>query len=223
MSEIEAHPDNHSTSLTLLERLWSNDGVAWKRLTVLYGPTVYGWCRAAGLQPEDAADITQNVFQAVYTGFNRFRKDRPGDRFRDWLWTVTRHRIIDHLRKLRSAPVGVGGSEAHMQWQQLQEPPLSTDGDSSAEESETAQLVRRALELVRTEFEPRTWQACLRTTVEGHAVADVASELGMSPGAVYVARSRVLKRIREELDGLVNVPPDADGLDSKSPAVTPAE
>ena len=105
---------------TLLQRLWSNDIVAWKRFTELYGPTVYGWCRTAGLQPEDASDITQNVFQAVYTGLNRFRKDRPGDRFRDWLWTVTRHRIIDHLRKLRSAPVGVGGSEAHMQWQQMQ-------------------------------------------------------------------------------------------------------
>ncbi len=202
----DSQVDEQRTSHTLLGRLRAQDAAAWERLSQLYGPMVYGWCRGAGLQPEDAADITQNVFQAVFTGLNRFRKDKPHDRFRDWLWTVSRHRIIDHIRKLRSAAVGAGGSSAHMRWQQIPEALPPDELDPVTESSETTQVVRRALELVRMEFEPQTWQACLRTTVEGHAVADVAQELGMSAGAVYVARSRVLKRIRQELEGLMNVP-----------------
>ncbi len=210
----EAPSDDRATSLTLLKRLRTNDVEAWKRLSELYGPTVYGWCRAAGLQPEDSADITQNAFQAVFTGFHRFRKDRPGDRFRDWLWTITRHRIIDYFRRLRMAAVGVGGSSAHRHWQLRPDETLQGDASSVVSKSETAQLVRRALELVRQEFEPRTWQACLRTTMEGHAVADVALELEMSPGAVYVARSRVLKRIRQELEGLMTFSEDPSPTDS---------
>lgn len=204
--ESDSHEDDERTSVTLLGRLKSNDPGAWERLSQLYGPMVYAWARKASLQPEDAADVTQTVFQAVFTGFHRFRKERPSDRFRDWLWTITRNRVIDHVRKLRSAPVGTGGSEAQMQWQQLPEDLLPEEVTPVSEASETTQLVRRALELVRSEFETKTWQACWKTTVDGISVADVAVELEMSTGAIYVARSRVLKRIRQELEGLVQVP-----------------
>lgn len=218
--ESNSHSDDSherdSTSVTLLGRLKSNDPAAWERLSQLYGPMVYAWARRANLQPEDAADVTQTVFQAVFTGFHRFRKEHPGDRFRDWLWTITRHRVIDHVRKLRSAAIGMGGSTAQMQWQQLPEDLLPEEVAPAIEVSETTQLVRRALELARSEFELRTWQACWKTTVEGLAVADVAAELQMSTGAIYVARSRVLKRIREELEGLVQVP--ADSSDPEKPS-----
>lgn len=208
----EPQSDNPSTSHSLLKRLRSNDAEAWKRLSELYGPLVYGWCRAAGLQPEDSADTTQNVFQAVFVGFKSFRKERPGDRFRSWLWTITRHRVIDHVRGIKESPVGRGGSSAHLQTLQWPAEEMPEEQPSEMVVSETAQLVRRALELVRTEFEPRTWTACLKTTMDGLAIPDVAAELGMTTGAVYVARSRVLKRIREELEGFVNIPlegPDA--------------
>lgn len=204
MSELEN--DEHRTSVTLLGRLKSNDPKAWERLSELYGPLVYSWARRAGLQPEDAADVTQMVFQSVFTGFVHFRKDRPSDRFRDWLWTITRHRVIDHIRKLRSAAVGTGGSDAQVQWQQLPEDLFPEEADASTEASETILLVRRALELVRAEFENKTWLACLRTTIDGASVADVANELEMTVGAVYVARSRVLKRLRQELESLVVIP-----------------
>lgn len=206
----DSQEDDSRTPLTLLGRLKSNDPGAWDRLSRLYGPMVYAWARRANLQPEDAADITQTVFQSIFTGFHRFRKERPSDRFRDWLWTITRHRMIDHFRKLRSAAIGMGGSDAHVQWQQLPEDLWPEGIDLNAESSETTYLVRRALELVRSEFEPKTWQACWKTTVEGATVTDVATELGMSSGAIYVARSRVLKRIRQELEGLMQIPSDTD-------------
>lgn len=212
----DSEDDELRTSFTLLGRLRSNDPLAWERLSELYGPLVYGWIRRAGLQPEDSADVTQTVFQSVFVGFARFRKDRPTDRFRDWLWTITRNRTIDHVRKMRSAAIGMGGSDVHAQWQQLPEDLLPEAPDAATEASETTLLVRRALDLVRSEFEPRTWQACWKTTVEGIPVSDVAAELEMSTGAVYVAKSRVLKRIRQELESLVAVP-DAFPNDSSSP------
>ncbi|RLS55135.1 MAG: sigma-70 family RNA polymerase sigma factor [Planctomycetota bacterium] len=204
----ESESNNASTSHSLLMRLRTNDVQAWKRLSELYGPMVYGWCRAAGLKPEDAADATQNVFQSVFTGFMKFRKERPGDRFRGWLWTITRNRVNDYFRQEKDAPAGRGGSSAHphtLQWPQNLMP---EEQDPETMVTETAQLVRRALELVQAEFEIRTWQACLKTTMDGQSVADVAAELKMTVGAVYVARSRVLKRIREELEGFVEISPD---------------
>ena len=195
------HETDSSTNSSLLYRAVSQDREAWRRLSELYGPVVYGWVRAAGFKEHDAADIVQEVFQAVFSSLHRFRGDRPTDSFRGWLGTITHRRACDHLRKRAGRPPADGGTEALAMLQQipdrLPEEGLAEDANNHAE------LIHRALELVRPEFADHTWQACMQTAVEGRRPADVAAELGMSVGAVYVARSRVLKRLKKELEGLV--------------------
>jgi RNA polymerase sigma-70 factor (ECF subfamily) len=102
MNQLDASA-NSETSSSLLHRARGRDPEAWQRLSELYGPVVYGWVRAAGVREHDAADIVQDVFQAVFTSLGRFRQDRPTDRFRDWLWTITRRRAIDLARTRQSA------------------------------------------------------------------------------------------------------------------------
>jgi RNA polymerase sigma-70 factor, ECF subfamily len=200
MNQLEQNA-NSETSSSLLHRARSRDPEAWRRLAELYGPVVYGWVRAAGIREHDAADIVQDVFQAVFTSLARFRQDKPTDRFRDWLWTITRRRAIDLVRKRANQPAGAGGEEAHALLQEL--PQRLPEQAAPDADGAHADLVRRALELVRPEFADHTWQACMQTAVEGRRPADVGADLEMTIGAVYVARSRVLKRLRKELEGLV--------------------
>jgi len=190
-----------ATSPTLLVCLRARDAEAWRRLSELYGPIVYGWIRSQGVGEQDAADLVQEVFLSVHQSIERFRKEQPNDSFRSWLWTITRRRIQDHFRKQAKTPAAVGGSEANAQFQEIPEP-MSED-DAEAPSTTEGQVFRCALELIRGEFEQRTWQACMLTAVESRTTSEAAAELVMSLGAVYLARSRVLKRLREELEGLL--------------------
>jgi RNA polymerase sigma-70 factor (ECF subfamily) len=183
----------------LLARVRANEPEAWERLVNLYGPLVLSWCRGKGLQDQDSADIFQDVFQAVVASVGSFRKERQGDTFRGWLRRITQNKVRDHFRKRRREAQGEGGSSAQKRMAQLAEPPLVED---LAPEEECG-LFARALDLIRGEFEPRTWAAFWRTAVEGRVPRDVATELSMSPGAVRVAKSRVLHRLREELGDLM--------------------
>ena len=140
------------------------------------------------------------MFAAVHADVGRFRRDRPGDSFGAWLRTVTRHRVCDHFRRRQGQPVADGGSSAYQRLLGLAE---------TEEEPSTARPVekegpfsRRVLELIRTEFEVRTWDAFWRIVVDGQPPAAVAAALGMSLPAVYKAKSRVLRRLRQELGGL---------------------
>lgn len=193
--------DDPITSMTLVDRLKRHDPAAWRQLVELYGPLVYSWVRLSGLNEHDAADVVQEVFSAVHASLDRFHKERSTDRFRDWLWTIAKRRTCDHLRKLGRQTAAQGGTDAYQHLQSFPEE-MPTGEDSNIASAE-AELVRRALALVRDEFEDRTWQACLLTAVEGRKPAEVAKELAMSVGALYVARSRVLKRLRQELGDLL--------------------
>ena len=193
---------NDSTATSLIVRVRSADPDAWEKLTRLYGPVVYGWARQAGLQPYDASDVMQNVFQAVTQHIVRFRKDLRTDSFRGWLWTITRNKILDHFRGLKPMAKPIGGSDAYQQLQQLAERPPSRESPSGS--IELSGLRRRALKLVQGSFENRTWRAFWRTAVEGDSPADVAADLEISTWAVYKARSRVLQRLREEFQGLID-------------------
>jgi RNA polymerase sigma-70 factor (ECF subfamily) len=185
-----------STSLSLLERVRANDGDAWRHLVHIYGPVVFHWSARAGLRSEDAADILQEVFQAVAMQIKSFRRDRPGDTFRGWLWAIARHKIADHFRSTGQQAQAVGGSDALQQMLALAEPPAA-DPSASSEN-----LAQHALELIRTDFEERTWQAFWRVTIEDRLPKDVAVELGMTVDAIRMAKSRVLRRLREELADL---------------------
>ena len=199
-SSADARPDPSSISSTLLERVRARRPEAWQRLVDLYGPLVYRWCRQLGVNRSDSPDIVQQVFAAVIADVGRFRRDRPGDSFGAWLRTITRHRVSDHFRLRQGQASADGGTEAYQRLQSIAE---------AEEESATAQPVeqearfsRRLLELVRAEFESRTWDVFWRIVVDGQPTAEVAAALNMSLPAVYKAKSRVLRRLRQELGGL---------------------
>jgi len=161
-----------STSVSLLDRVKDCEQDAWVRLVELYSPLIYLWCRQAGLQAADAADVRQDVFRAVARKIGDFRHDRPGDTFRGWLRTITRNRIRDFFSSARAAAgrgAGAGGSEALLNLQQVAQSPEKneTDADVSTrdEQSESRLLYRRAVELIRREFEERTWLAFWRVVV----------------------------------------------------------
>ncbi len=191
-----------STSASLLVRVQANDPEAWTRLVKLYGPVVYRWARGAGLQPSDAADVTQDVFEAVTTHIGRFSHARPADTFRGWLWTVARNRIRDFYRDRRDHEHAAGGTDARRQLEQLAERPPDSNSDIGS--AELGGVRRRVIELVRQEFDARTWTAFWRSAIEGDRPADVADDLGVTVWAVYKARARVLQRLRIELEGLVD-------------------
>jgi RNA polymerase sigma-70 factor, ECF subfamily len=189
-----------STSSSLIVRAIARDADAWRRLSALYAPLVYRWARRANLQSHDAADVVQEVFRGVATHLADFRRDRPGDSFRGWLWTITRNKVRDHYRR-RAARQEDDGAAAQAR---LQEAAEATDDDTSAPATDAnMELAHRVLSLVQGDFEPRTWQAFWRTAINGASPRDVGDELSMTIGAVYMAKSRVLARIRQELTGLM--------------------
>lgn len=189
------------TSFSLLDRVAGHDQEAWDRLVKLYTPLVYYWCRQGGATGEDVHDIVQEVFHALSTNLGQFHRDRPGVTFRGWLRGIARHKILDHFKRRRQQPLAEGGSDA---WQRFQETPDPLADTSDADgDAELTGLYHRALEMVRSEFEPRSWQAFWRSAVEQQAVVDVAADLGMTEAAVRKAKSRVLRRLKEEVGDLI--------------------
>jgi RNA polymerase sigma-70 factor (ECF subfamily) len=191
-----------ATSRSLLIRVNADEPEAWDRLVHLYAPLVLHWCRGKGLQDPDVADIFQEVFRAVVASVGGFRRDREGDTFRGWLRRITQNKLHDYFRRLDREARGAGGSSARDRFAQMPEPQPREDDLEPDDDGERA-LFARAIELIRAEFEERTWAAFWRTAVDGRAAKDVAADLGMSPGAVRVAKSRVLHRLREELGDLM--------------------
>ena len=195
-----------TTSLSLLERMKTREQDAWERFATLYGHIVLSMCRRAGLQPADREDVFQEVALAVARHLAQFRHDRPGDTFRGWLRSITRTKILDVYRRLGRQPKILGGTAAHQLVQGVCSRCIDEDdGDAdAARQWEDSILAHEAVKLVRNEFEDRTWQAFWRTVAGGLSASVAADQLGMSPGAVRVAKSRVLRRIRDELGGLID-------------------
>lgn len=192
-----------STSVSLLERVLDRDTEAWNHLYYLYTPLVAHWCQAWGVQGPDADDLRQEVFQAVATGLPTFRRDRPGDSFRGWLRAIARRKFLDYCRRQDRQPTAQGGTTAQLYFLQVAAP-VETDQDDPP--LEIRRLHHRALDLVRSQFELRTWQAFWRSAVEGAAPADVGRELAMTPAAVRQAKSRVLRRLKLEFADLLAPP-----------------
>lgn len=182
----------------LLTRAQERDHAAWERLVHIFGPLVYDWCRHHGLQPSDAENVGQDVFLAVSRNLHRFRHDERRHSFTRWLRTITTNKIRDFWRTRAKEPPGEGGSDAQLALQRLE------NGANEAEEclptyDESRFVYSRLIECVRRDFEEITWKAFYLVAVEEQKVPDVAAELGISPNAVYLAKSRVLRRLRESL------------------------
>jgi len=196
-SSQRAKNDSGSISSTLLERMRAMRPEAWGRFVEVYTPVVYGWCRGSGLNEHDASDVVQEVFTSVARGVSSFRHRKPADSFRAWLATITRNRIRDFFRRQHRLPAAVGGTDAQQHLANLPEP-----SEAGSSQQLDAAISRRILELVRAEFEERTWDAFWRTVVEGQSPNDVAADLSVSVFVVYQAKSRVLRRLRERLGEL---------------------
>lgn len=197
-----------STSRSMLADAKLAVPAAWERLVRLYAPLVASWCRRWGVAEQDIADLLQDVFSALARNLHRFRSECPTDTFRGWLSTITRNKVHDHFRRLIREPDAAGGSEAAFRLQQFPDiglARLSSESDSTTDPRDDIllnDLLRKALESIRGEFHEQTWRAFWGVVVDGRATADVASDLGMQPGTVRVAKSRVLIRLRRELGEL---------------------
>ena len=182
-----------SCGTSLIIRLCENDSLAWNQLVELYGPLVFHWCSVSRIQSSDAADIMQEVFASAVKSIHRF-ESRPGHSVRGWLWTIARNKMNDHWRKQNRQDNAIGGTNAHWQMEQVPQTDDPPTGDV-----ETSRLLHRALNQIKDDFADQTWAAFWQSAIEGRDTNSIAQELGLSPNSVRQAKSRVLRRLREQL------------------------
>lgn len=185
-------------SLLVQIRDGTNHG-AWQEFINLYGPVVYGFARKRGLQDADAADLMQDVMRSVSTSIGRLDYDRNQGTFRGWLFTITRNKVFNFLSSRRIRPQGSGDTTTN---RMLDTQPDTNDGSETWEIEYQRRLASLAMERVKVEFQDSTWRAFWLTAVDGVSVAEVARQVGLSPGAIYVAKSRVLARLKEEVEAM---------------------
>ena len=189
------------TSVSLLERLTgapTDDD--WRRLDELYRPLLRAWMARAGVASADADDLIQEVLLVVFREVGGFERRGTGA-FRAWLRIILTHRVRDYFRACRHRPTATGDSDFLRSLHELESPDseLSRQWDREHDEYVTTSLLRR----VQGDFAPATWRAFQRHALEGAPAAQVAEELGLSLNSVLLAKSRVCKRVRQELAGLV--------------------
>ena len=190
--------DSPQTRASLLVQL--RDGTnhaAWQEFIKLYGPVVYGFARKRGLQDADAADLMQEVMRSVSAAIGRLDYDQNQGTFRGWLFTITRNKIFTFLSARRIRPQGSGDTTTNRLLEQHAD---GEDGSQAWELEYQRRVAALAMERVKGEFQESTWRAFWLTAVEGRAVGDVTRQVGLSAGAIYVAKSRVLARLKEEVE-----------------------
>lgn len=186
----------NTTSPSLLQRLRQPDArEAWARFVHLYTPLLHHWARRLGLPAQESADFVQDVLVKLVQTLPHFTYDR-NRRFRGWLWTVTINQWRQQCRRRQQLETATDGDRAV-------EAAVPDGVELLAEDEYRNYLVGRALRLMQTEFQPATWKAFWECVAAGRPAADVGAKLGMSVNAVYAAKSRVLRRLREELDGFL--------------------
>jgi RNA polymerase sigma-70 factor (ECF subfamily) len=190
--------DAPGTRASLLARIRdARDDQAWGEFVDLYAPVVYAFARRSGLQDADAADLTQEVLRAVTRGAGRLDYDPARGSFRGWLFTLARNKLRNFLTRRRQHDRGAGGTDAH---RLLEAQPDPHDLEAELWDGEyRRRLFAWAAERVRAECHETTWLAFWRTAVEGRPAEEVSGELGMTVAAVYVAKSRVMARLREQV------------------------
>ncbi len=196
-----------ATRASLLLRLKDHrNNTAWAEFLSIYMPLLHSYAMKAGLQDSDAADIAQETIRQVFRNINRFDYQPNRGSFRGWLFTIARNLIRKHANKGAKATAGTGDSDM-LELLHQQASPETTD---QWESDYRMRIFHLAAEKVRQEFRQNTWQAFWRSVVEGTEITALVQELGMSAGAIYIARSRVTARIRDEAARL-----DADDGDKR--------
>ena len=183
-----------TTSLTLLERVRQpSDQTAWDRFVSLYSPLLFAFARRAGMNESDAADVVQDVFLVLMAELPGFEYDAARKNFRGWLKTITVNKCRERQRR-RQPAISPGGDEIGLS---------AVVDDATVEafwDGEYRQhLVAQALRLMQSDFESQTWQAAWLALTTDRTAADIGQELGLAEASVWVAKSRVLRKLRQEM------------------------
>ena len=197
--------ESDETSATLLGRVGKDPGdrVAWEAFVACYGPKIRGWCRQRGLQPADAEDVTQDVLLRLSRALKTFTYD-PSRTFRGWLRSVTQHALSDFASERRRRP-GMGSGDDRVR-EVLGTVQARDELLARLEEQFDREVVAQACATVRSRVEAQTWEAFRLITSEGRSGEEVAAQLGLNVMAVFKAKSRVIRFLREEVKRLNGEP-----------------
>jgi RNA polymerase sigma-70 factor (ECF subfamily) len=192
------------TSVSLLERLKSPeaDDASWRRLHEIYEPWIRQWLSRVPDLGDEAHDLTQEVLMVVIRELPAFERQRDGS-FRRWLGNVVANRVRSHWKRRKRQPrVGAGSDSVYGFLEQLEDPTSALSRQWDREHDEF--VLRRLMATVERDFNSTTWQAFRRCALDGESPTAVAADLGVSVNAVLMAKSRVLRRLREEAAGLID-------------------
>jgi RNA polymerase sigma factor (sigma-70 family) len=193
--------DSVTTRPSLLVRIRDpRDRQAWADFVEIYAPMIYGFAQKQGLQDADAADLTQEVLSAVARSAGRLDYDPARGSFRGWLFTVVRNELRDFAAVRRRHLSGTGDTGMK---QRLEQQPAPEEDEAAAWDCDyERQLFALATEQVRRDFQESTWQAFWLTAIQGKSGKEVASILGLTSAAVYLAKRRVITRLKQQIDYL---------------------
>ena len=192
----------NETRQSLLLRAQTGETAAWKDLTGLYRPLILGWLNRQGVPAGDLEDLSQEVLLSVVKHLPGFQHSGQRGALRSWLCTIVCSRTADYWRAIDAGTRASGGSGAAAALQQIADP--DSDLNRQWDEEHDRYVLDCLLDLVEEEFEPATLRAFRRLALDGASGEEAAQELGLSVAAVYVAKSRVLQRIRQEAEGLID-------------------
>lgn len=194
---------NPETRHSLLLRLQDRDDArAWEEFVEIYEPMLYRLIRQRGLQHADAQELTQDAMLAVAGAIDRWDADPQRGSFRGWLFRIARNMTVNFLTRRRPEQQGAGGTDFQMLLERRPAP--AADAAADFEQEYQREVFDWAARQVRGEFRESTWQAFWRTAVEGEPIPETGAALGLSLGAVYMARSRVMARIKARVEELEN-------------------
>jgi RNA polymerase sigma-70 factor (ECF subfamily) len=180
-----------------------NDHAAWSQFVEIYTPLIFGYCRGRGLREGDAADVAQETMRAVVKAIGKFEYDPQRGKFRNWLLTVAQSKLHNYLAQRQRQPELAGATTLEQKIEQASAAAQEYSWDAEYYRA----IFNWAAERIRGEFQASTWQAFWQTTIDQRDGKEVAKSLGLSVGAVYVAKSRVVARLKEQIQGV-----DAEGM-----------
>lgn len=172
------------------------DALAWSQFMAIYKPVVYRLARRRGLQHADAEDLCQRVFMSVAKAVENWEAQEDGPQFRNWLNRVAHNAILNAITRVKPDRATGGSSAADV----LLEIPDGDDMTTAIRSESRMEAFRWAAKQVQAEFNPSTWTMFHETTIGNRSIADVAAELASSSGAVYIARCRVMRRIKDKVN-----------------------
>ncbi len=175
------------------------DREAWDQFVVIYRPVIYRMARRRGMQDADAQDLVQTVLMRVAGAIQSWEKSGPETKFRHWLRRVARNAIATAFSR-RPKDAGVGGSA--MLDRLVEQPATAADVEREFEKESMREKYLRAASVVKSDVDRDTWRAFELTVVNGQPCDEVANLIGKSVGAVYAARSRIMRRLREQVQRL---------------------